>query len=1060
MAQATNAKTAEAIRQAPSADRAPEQERMPGLGRRPTGILALQRSAGNQAIGETLRGGEVERPGAGLPPAVHVLLRQGGGRPIDPAMRARLEVRFAHDFSRVRIHSGSEAAASAWAASARAYTVGNDVVFGEGRYAPETTEGRRLLAHELAHVVQQGRGGAAPALDPGGPLEQAAGEAADAVGGAVGPVIVDGASGPGLAREAMTVADVEREAWRVVPGWLKPAVRPAAHLAQQAVHTVIDPRTPVPGPVQPIVQEALRTEEAILAPVSLAAASGAAQTAAPKPAPPPKPAAAKPAPARPALDPKTRPALEGMRDSALDTLGSVKGVTIEAASLVDTLLWAATVPQRAAQEYAIEQGWIDARRHKEMQKTGEQYGFVDPDTGAPMIGGAVAKAFDYGAQKIEEKGEAAGLEKEQPLLFTHYELAELGGSAGAQVALAFVGAEEVQLALKVVAAVGGVKQLATAIESDKDWQSNPDFWIGLLTITLSVLGLKLKQSKAASKMVKLTRVLLASGAFATAALGVWKFYADYKDPKLAAEPEKQKMVLARDVLHVVQQLAHVVRDTMARSRGEAPPLAGVAEDETAVAQAKTGTATPEDASAPVVAPAETPAAPSTANVPAAPVTEAPQTPQPATLKAIPAPRAAPKTLPPTREPRALPAAPEPKALLPPAPAAVKPALAEEPAPGQRPALRLIRKAGPAGDENAPEGEAAPATRSRKASSLGVRRLMNEAQQGAFTSEDQRAQARQRLQDALDEGQYSNAEREALGGQLEALLQPAPQAQARPKAVGDTESVAEAPAGPNAEEAASTSGASTPPSLRVVASRSGSGRGSSGSPEADVAPRRGSSESTESAETPRRGSSAGSRRTPSRRGRGQAEPKPESGEPLFSPEEVDEALQNPEDMRSGKLRTKVRPKQDVDEPIPVASGGPWDDPDNKTLLESMTNQATKGNRVDPRSAGAARKPPISLADAELAGPEAFREAAKELLYRRFSEVEELEKIHNDARAAMRVLTGTNRELANSLNNAIRGRIARGATPEARLVNKAFKVLGIDPEGLVAVPKVQADKLPVP
>jgi Domain of unknown function (DUF4157) len=396
MAQATTAKTAEATRQAPTGDRAPEQERVPGPGRRPTGILALQRSAGNQAIGEALRGGEVGRPGPGLPPAIRVLLGRGGGRPMDPAIQARLEARFAHDFSRVRIHSGPEAAASAWAAGARAYTVGNDVVFGEGRYVPETAEGRRLLVHEVAHVVQQGRGGAAPALDPGGPLEQAAGQAAEAAGHEDGPLTVGGASGPGLAREAMTVGDVEQEAWGLVPGWLKPAVRPAAHIPQQAVHAVIDPQTPVPAPVQPVVQQALRAEEAILAPVTPSASPASAlpasaQAAAPKPAPPPKPAAAKPAPARSALDPKTRAALEGVRDEALGTLGSVKGVTIEAANLVDTMLWAATVPQRAAQEYALEQGWIGAKRYKEMRKTGEQYGFVDPDTGAPMIGGAVAK---------------------------------------------------------------------------------------------------------------------------------------------------------------------------------------------------------------------------------------------------------------------------------------------------------------------------------------------------------------------------------------------------------------------------------------------------------------------------------------------------------------------------------------------------------------------------------------------------------------------------------------------------------------------------------------------
>ena len=70
-------------------------------------------------------------------------------------MRGEMEARFGHDFSRVRVHTDGHAAESARAANAKAFTVGSDVVFGEGRYAPETHDGSRLLAHELAHTVQQ-----------------------------------------------------------------------------------------------------------------------------------------------------------------------------------------------------------------------------------------------------------------------------------------------------------------------------------------------------------------------------------------------------------------------------------------------------------------------------------------------------------------------------------------------------------------------------------------------------------------------------------------------------------------------------------------------------------------------------------------------------------------------------------------------------------------------------------------------------------------------------------------------------------------------------------------
>jgi hypothetical protein len=85
-----------------------------------------------------------------------------GGRTLDPETRAFMEPRFGFDFGRVRIHAGSEAAEAARSINARAYTSGPDVVFGSGRYAPSTSEGRHLLAHELTHVVQQGHASELP----------------------------------------------------------------------------------------------------------------------------------------------------------------------------------------------------------------------------------------------------------------------------------------------------------------------------------------------------------------------------------------------------------------------------------------------------------------------------------------------------------------------------------------------------------------------------------------------------------------------------------------------------------------------------------------------------------------------------------------------------------------------------------------------------------------------------------------------------------------------------------------------------------------------------------
>ncbi|MBS1133303.1 MAG: peptidase superfamily protein [Burkholderiaceae bacterium] len=88
------------------------------------------------------------------PPSVQRAIADGG-RPLEPALRQDMEGRFGHDFSRVRIHTGSAAAISAQDVDAHAYTLGQSIVFDAGRFSTDTSEGRRLLAHELTHVVQQ-----------------------------------------------------------------------------------------------------------------------------------------------------------------------------------------------------------------------------------------------------------------------------------------------------------------------------------------------------------------------------------------------------------------------------------------------------------------------------------------------------------------------------------------------------------------------------------------------------------------------------------------------------------------------------------------------------------------------------------------------------------------------------------------------------------------------------------------------------------------------------------------------------------------------------------------
>ncbi len=109
----------------------------------------LQRKAGKEGEGR-------------VPANVHDVVRSSG-EPLDKATRSFFEPRLGQDFSHVRLHTDARAAESASAVNALAYTVGNDVVFGASQYAPGTSAGRRLLAHELTHVMQQ-QGSSSPAV--------------------------------------------------------------------------------------------------------------------------------------------------------------------------------------------------------------------------------------------------------------------------------------------------------------------------------------------------------------------------------------------------------------------------------------------------------------------------------------------------------------------------------------------------------------------------------------------------------------------------------------------------------------------------------------------------------------------------------------------------------------------------------------------------------------------------------------------------------------------------------------------------------------------------------
>ena len=133
-------------------------------------VLQLQRTIGNQAVQRLLgqagptavKSHSSTEPSevpegvgrAEVPSIVNEVVRSPG-QALEPASRDFMESRFQHDFSAVRVHTGSEAAEAARTIQARAFTVGPNIVFGHGEFAPGTTEGKQLMAHELSHVIQQ-----------------------------------------------------------------------------------------------------------------------------------------------------------------------------------------------------------------------------------------------------------------------------------------------------------------------------------------------------------------------------------------------------------------------------------------------------------------------------------------------------------------------------------------------------------------------------------------------------------------------------------------------------------------------------------------------------------------------------------------------------------------------------------------------------------------------------------------------------------------------------------------------------------------------------------------
>jgi hypothetical protein len=496
-----------------------------------------------------------QAPLSDIPDSVRQTVRRPG-RSLDAGVREDMEQHFGTSFGHVRVHTDPDAARSAGDVRAAAYAFGNNLVFNQGYYRPDSRFGRQVLAHELTHVLQQARGaGSAQAIGPA--HEQEADRAAQALDDPRASFGVRQASAVGVG--PLTFGELQKKAWGYVPDVAKPYVAPLALEVKAQAEKIVSPDAQVPPAMVTALEDPV--------------------------------AAAKKATGNLAAEAKVK-----ARDFSMQQAGRLKGVVMEGTSIVDTLVWTAHMSAQA-------------------------HGLVDPKSKAPEISGTVAKAIDDVAQ-AGEKRVFGNLPPEQSLVFSSYEMGELEGAIGSQVALGFVGVEEVQLALKALGVLGSVRGLMLMLEKHGvgGWYKNPEFIGALVGVGLSFLSLK--STKASHKIVRIVvNTALASGNLISAGPAVWKLYNDWK--QIPESDPKRNETLKADLGALVKLVANIVVDIL---RHQSSRKGGVNEPAPAHPEAEPPPSTKTAPAEPAVAPPTDVAKPAAAPVKEAPVAAMPTKP--------------------------------------------------------------------------------------------------------------------------------------------------------------------------------------------------------------------------------------------------------------------------------------------------------------------------------------------------------------------------------------------------------------------------------------------------
>lgn len=601
-----------------------------------------------------------------IPPSVYQTLEQPG-QALDGQSRQYMESHFGHNFDSVRIHTDNRAAQSAQDIQANAYTVGQNVVFADNQFQPNTASGKQLLAHELSHVIQQNN---APqnqnlTIDMQSAAEQDANQAANQVSQGNRGQVHSRSKSAIQRQEAAGESWYERrllsakQAYQSVRTELADAGQAVKDVAVQGVAAVQE----VTAQVQAQVVSAVTTlqDKGVQAYDAVQAKFEKAKQIAKDIKQNPKKA----------LVQVGKQVKQVAGEKVMGALGSIKGILMEGASLLDIVYWlsmklhevrdtavvyslpyllkqlrtsGADIPYKDQEVIDFYESFFGVKGEmKQLEKMG--LAKRNPITGKVEVNlaGALSEWSDKQAETIEA---SIGMQEDRGVVFTSYELGELQGSVGVQIALALVGVKEVEVVLKVLGAIGAVKGIFDSydksIAQKTSLLTDENFWVALFNIVLSIIGLK--EAKAMKKLVK---IITSAGLVANLVPPVMQFYRDYKhpDPKLSAD-ERDK-VLARDFANIVKGAKDIVFAIL-HSQMQKPQTGG-----------ETGkSATSGETAAPSKAPAESTSAPH----------ETPSTAEPPSPKSAPAvaeapittsASALPESLPPVTEVPVLNAAPAP-----------------------------------------------------------------------------------------------------------------------------------------------------------------------------------------------------------------------------------------------------------------------------------------------------------------------------------------------------------------------------------------------------------------